>query len=115
MSELLERPKIKDFFPEETTVSQVNKVYAASPELFKYIQALDNYIDESETKEAQVKKVMDLLNTVPLETAGQWATLKLGELAITTGAKDCVLSTDATIQNKRYDIKMRVTYKAAKP
>lgn len=40
------RPIIKDFFGKDVTLTQVHETYLSQPELFKYAQALDNYIDE---------------------------------------------------------------------
>jgi len=42
----LDRPNIKDFFGQDATLPIVMKIYEYQPELFKYAQALDNYIDE---------------------------------------------------------------------
>jgi len=60
MSELLERPKIKDFFGEETTLQQVCDTYSSQPQLFNYAQALDRYIDEFSKQiwELSAKKVL---------------------------------------------------------
>jgi hypothetical protein len=48
----MNRPLISDFFPESFTPKDLNKVFLANPELYRYIQALDGYIDalEEETK-----------------------------------------------------------------
>jgi hypothetical protein len=40
------RPRIEEFFPAGTTLSQAHKKYMESPELYRYIQALDAYADE---------------------------------------------------------------------
>ena len=39
------RPTSKDIFGKNATHESVNKMYIDSPNLFKYAQALDNYID----------------------------------------------------------------------
>ena len=44
----MNRPNIKDFFPDDTTPQRINELFLAEPELYKYIQALDLYIDELE-------------------------------------------------------------------
>jgi len=41
----MERPNIKTFFGEDVTLAQVHEKYIAAPELYKYMQALDAYID----------------------------------------------------------------------
>lgn len=45
------RPDIKDYFPEGTTVEQAHAQYVQSPNLFKYVQALDNYIDSIQSQQ----------------------------------------------------------------
>ncbi len=47
----LKRPIIKKHFKEGTTIEEVAKIYAISPELFKYAQALDKYIDQLESEQ----------------------------------------------------------------
>jgi len=42
----MNRPNIKDFFSEKTTPSIVNNMFLENNELYNYIQALDNYIDD---------------------------------------------------------------------
>ena len=49
-----DRPKIKDFFSEEITISKVHACYIIVPELYNYMQALDAYIDEIEESKAAV-------------------------------------------------------------
>lgn len=44
----MNRPQIKDFFPETTSVYEVIEIYKQSPELFTYAKALDQYIDQLE-------------------------------------------------------------------
>ena len=46
------RPSIKDFFGKEATLDSVHKTYTDSPDLFKYVQALDGFIDELDGKYA---------------------------------------------------------------
>ena len=41
----MKRPKIKDFFHEETDLENVHRIYTKSPHLFSYASALDMYID----------------------------------------------------------------------
>jgi hypothetical protein len=39
------RPDFKDFFPEGTTVQDIQKAFTGHPELYRYITALDAYVD----------------------------------------------------------------------
>ena len=41
----MKRPKIKDYFHEETDLETVHRIYTKSPHLFSYASALDMYID----------------------------------------------------------------------
>jgi hypothetical protein len=47
-SSKMDRPKIKDFMPEETTFSDIHRKFRDNPDLYRYICALDLYIDELE-------------------------------------------------------------------
>lgn len=42
------RPEIKNFFPENTTLTDIIKTYDSQPELFNYTKALDRFIDHIE-------------------------------------------------------------------
>jgi len=44
----MNRPTIKQHFGDGATLESVHKAYLDNPELFKYAQALDNYIDHLE-------------------------------------------------------------------
>ena len=46
----MDRPNIKDFFSEDTTPSMINNTFLGEPELYNYIQTLDNYVDELESR-----------------------------------------------------------------
>lgn len=46
----MERPSIINFFPKETTLEEAHNSYLKSPEMFKYMSALDNYADFLESK-----------------------------------------------------------------
>lgn len=46
----MERPKLENFLPENTTTDMVNNMFLENIELYNYINALDNYIDELESK-----------------------------------------------------------------
>lgn len=41
----MNRPEISQFFPEDTTPGSMQKAFLAQPELYKYITALDAYVD----------------------------------------------------------------------
>lgn len=45
---LTKRPSFKDYLPENTTVDDIKKMFGANSNLYKYILALDNYIDQLE-------------------------------------------------------------------
>ena len=45
----VERPIIKNYFKRGTTLSDVHNTYLSQPELFKYAQALDEYVDSIES------------------------------------------------------------------
>ena len=44
------RPTIDQFFPSDTTPGDIQKAFIANPELYKYITAMDAYIDWMEEK-----------------------------------------------------------------
>mgnify|MGYP005749625231 CR=1 FL=1 len=46
----MKRPTIDQFFPESTTPKDLNRVFLNNPELYRFIQALDGYIDWLESK-----------------------------------------------------------------
>lgn len=48
----MQRPNIKDFFPESTTLDTINKAFLAQPSLYAFIAALDAYVDWLETNQA---------------------------------------------------------------
>lgn len=61
----MNRPLISDFFPESFTPKDLNKVFLANPELYRYIQALDGYVDLLEDKPEDnlvIKTACDLCN-----------------------------------------------------
>lgn len=63
------------------------------------------------TDDEKIAITMDTIRNQPMETIGQMALIQLSRLAIETKAKDCVLSTEATINDCRYKLSMKVTYK----
>jgi len=65
-----ERPIIKDFFGENATLTQVHNTYLSQPELFKYAQALDWYIDHLESK-LQNNSVHHLIEKAIYDTINQ--------------------------------------------
>ena len=46
----MERPKVKDYYWKNATLDEVSETYNKAPNLFKYAQALDMYIDDLEDK-----------------------------------------------------------------
>lgn len=46
----MNRPNIKDFFSDDITPKMINNMFLENKELYNYIQALDNYIDELESR-----------------------------------------------------------------
>ena len=46
----MERPKVKDYYWKNATLVEVAETYNKAPNLFKYAQALDMYIDDLEDK-----------------------------------------------------------------
>lgn len=42
----MKRPDFKDFYSEGTTVQDIQKAFTRHPELYRYITALDSFIDE---------------------------------------------------------------------
>lgn len=53
----MDRPLIRKFFPEATTLHEAIKTYDESPYLFKYCQALDDYIDYLLESQQEVKEI----------------------------------------------------------
>lgn len=54
----MKRPKIEDFFPEGTSLTEALNEYKKSSILFNYLKALDDYADdlESERDKEQIRK-----------------------------------------------------------
>lgn len=55
----MERPNFKQIFGEWKTMSDVQKSITSEPELFKYAQQLDEYIDYLEKKLCKGKENTD--------------------------------------------------------
>lgn len=55
-----ERPNMSDFLPKEITLKEVHELFSKSPELYKYIIALENYIDclENSNKVEDIKPTL---------------------------------------------------------
>ena len=58
----MERPKIKDFFPKETSLSDAMDIYEKSPILFSYIKAVDAYADSLETALDEIANPIKYMN-----------------------------------------------------
>lgn len=85
----MNRPQIYDFFPESTTPKDLNKVFLANPELYRYIQALDGYIDELEQKFDDVRPMSDGIEM--LKKATQTIPEDLGIIRIKTNHGDILV------------------------
>lgn len=60
----MKHPEILDFFPPDTGLETIMKVWKDNPELYKFIQALDAYIDhleENYVKSESMKMLNDLI------------------------------------------------------
>lgn len=65
----MERPKIENFFPDG--LCQAHSQYSVAPDLFRYSQSLDNYIDHiKEVEKTKFKKAFDLLEDLHSEQNG---------------------------------------------
>ena len=53
----MDRPKIKDYFPENMTTQMLNNTFLENKELYDYMQALDNYIDQHDN---EIKALIDI-------------------------------------------------------
>ena len=69
--EYTKRPTIKSYFPEDMTVGMINNTFLENKELYNYIQAIDNYIDELESSRVEPE--------IKLATYGQWINLEKQE------------------------------------
>jgi len=56
----MERPNIKDFFNEDITPRTINNLFLKETELYNYIQALDAYIDELESRPLEAGVILQL-------------------------------------------------------
>lgn len=65
---------------------------------------------ENLTQDQRAQIAIQEISKQPIATVAHVAILKLAELAISTNAEDITQTTTATIEGKRYDIKMIVTY-----
>lgn len=65
---------------------------------------------ENLTQDQRTQIAIEEFYKQPMETVAHVAIVKVAELAISTNAEDITQTTTATIEGKRYDIKMIVTY-----
>lgn len=77
------RPTIKDYFGLNATLQTVHQTYVENPELFKYTQALDNYIDTLDDTHAlllsentRLKEERDMIFKTCSDLGDNWGTLK---------------------------------------
>ena len=60
--------------------------------------------------EQKIDIALEMIKKEPAATIGQLALLKLAELGINMNSEKTTLSTDATVNQKRYKCKMTVTW-----
>ena len=51
----MKRPKFEYYLPKNTTVEDIQKIFEANSELYKYIVALDDYIDYLEEESVKLE------------------------------------------------------------
>jgi hypothetical protein len=66
------------------------------------------------TQEERIKIAQEEYYKVPLEVIGTTAIIKIAELAVKANSTKTTLSTEATLNDKRYLIKAVVTQKEVK-
>ncbi len=57
----MNRPDFKNFAPKDANVLIINDLFLNSPELYKYIQALDTYIDFLEEPNEKTQRLIKSL------------------------------------------------------
>lgn len=62
----MKRPSITDFFPEATTPADLQKLFSTNPELYRFIQALDGYIDYLEEEKAKPHTIQTSFGGIPI-------------------------------------------------
>lgn len=65
----MKRPDIADHFPKSTDLKMAMRTFRQAPELFSYIQELDQYIDQLEAEE--IKKKIKYKNWAPSELSSE--------------------------------------------
>jgi len=60
--------------------------------------------------EQKIDIALEMIKKEPAATIGQLALLKLAELGINMNSEETTLSTEATVNQKRYKCKMIVTW-----
>ena len=63
------------------------------------------------TQEQRTQIALEEYSKEPTQIIAHLAILKLAELGINTNAENVTQTTEATFNNKRYDVKMVVSYK----
>lgn len=63
------------------------------------------------TQQQKLDITREMIAEVPLQTVGNFALLKIAQLAVKTNSEVTTLTTDATFDDKRYECKMEVTWK----
>lgn len=95
----MERPKIEDFFPKDHTTERLNDFFLQNKGIYNYIQSLDNYIDELESKTSGMtiqeaiksgkpfkRPYMELFHHI--DDGDIWETHALYKLRVTYNAED---------------------------
>jgi len=60
----MKRPSIENYFPKDFGIDKINNVFLKNEGLYRYIQALDNYIDEFEEKPQLTKDEVESIGYV---------------------------------------------------
>jgi len=66
---------------------------------------------ENLTQEQRTQIALEEYGKEPVELIAHLAILKLSEIGINTGAESVTQTTEATFNEKRYSIEMKITYK----
>lgn len=64
----MNRPNIADYFPADTSIKDLHQKLCLAPELYRYICALDDYIDEIEEEGKKEPSMPDQSEIYPLKS-----------------------------------------------
>ena len=106
----MNRPNIKDFFSEDYTPQMINNTFLENKELYNYIQAQDNYIDDlsNRLEKLVMPKIAGIVweqrysKTLDNDKFGRW--MRIGRINEMTVA----IITKAEVENKptRYVVRL---------